>query len=234
MRRVLGVVLLVAGGFWPAGVLAQHDTASGAKRLTMSLVPAVARCNDPSTRIAPNTTTQIGLPACSSPAPLDSKCTFGGKGRGTVTASVVSQRGKTPDVKISVDVYNIQGCAGEILCPVVSINATGEGCVLPGACNLSDSTCVNAPKSCASDTDCPSTGTCATQINTPVFGGSTNACCTVTAEGRCTIRTTVLTMMPGLFQGGEKWSAEVTGCGLFRSAVFGPSTPSFVCGMMVP
>jgi hypothetical protein len=114
---------------------------------------------------------------------------------------------KNGDIAIKAKLKGIEGCDGETLCAEASLRATTDNCL-------------------SGDPDgCTSTNF----ANLPItYAG----CCMVT-KGKCQIKTTVDTEVPGAVMSGDNASIALLGCSLARTT--GTAAGKVAdCGLLVP
>ncbi len=176
-----------------------------AGKVSLALVRDYAEC------VATNDSTAgaLSLPACHPAVASDTTCFFDPlKGAGSVSASVSG----TPDVKIGFKTGGLSaGCEGLKLCLDATIQVTTD------ACTSGD------PLGCSSTTF----------DFGPILGGFPGFCCTVLA-GKCQVKATVNTIIPGAITSGDKVSISIRECGVRRTTGPGSPTDTFSCGLFMP
>jgi hypothetical protein len=196
----LGAVALLA-----SVALATHSEPQKAKSFKGELVAGYNQCTTPN-----DTAGSLAIPACSPPVRNDDVCSFGPKGKGKVSAAIKGKDEST-DLKLQFNIKDIQGCEGEVLCPVASIRVTTDNC--------------------ASGIDC----TTVDLANFPVGFPPSDGCCTVDAKGNCKIKIELSEQIPGALEGNNNTGIELLGCGVSRTTgTPSPTGPSFTCGLLAP
>jgi len=150
---------------------------------------------------AANTTAPglLGTPACDPVVPSDPNCVFDAKGGGKVLAK------SKDDIKIQAKLKKLvnegaNSCEGETICAVASVRTTSNGCLSGNPCTTID------------------------QNDLPLGV----ACCTV-QKGKCKIKTTVNTALPGALVQGNQTEIIVGQVGLIRTG--GPGV-AFRAGLL--
>lgn len=113
----------------------------------------------------------------------------------------LSAKGKD-DIAIQMKLNGIDSaCNGQALCARTSFRATTDACAAGADCTTLD------------------------QIDFPLF-----ACCVV-SKGKCQVKTTVNTSIPGAIVSGNNLEIEILGCDVLRGT---EPESAFRCGVMVP
>lgn len=206
-KRMIGVAAVALGVAMVSGpVVAQNaNNPKKADKLASATVRAYEPC------IAPNDTTEAGLPTCAPAVASDTVCdgfTANGSGKNKVS---LKGKGAAADIHINVAMKGLQsGCEGETLCPAVTLRVTTQDCVSgnPAGCTQVDLVDF--------------------QVGFPATGG----CCVVT-NGKCKIKTTVASNLPVTI-GGQTETTQMDGTSLRR--VTGPGAPvtTFRAGFFAP
>jgi hypothetical protein len=104
----------------------------------------------------------------------------------------VSAKSATGDIAIQAKLTGLDlACVGESLCAVSGVRTTVNGCASTGSCST------------------------VTQVDLPLGG----ACCTVDAKGKCAIKTTVNSVLPGAITTGNVSEFTLGEVGLLRTGV---------------
>ena len=142
-----------------------------------------------------------GTPACDPVVPSDPGCVFEAKGGGKLLAK------SKDDVKIQAKLKKlvsegVQSCEGQTLCAVASIRTTSDACDSGNPCTGED------------------------QEDFPLGV----ACCLV-QKGKCKIKTTINTALPGALVAGNRTEIIVGKVGLIRTTG-SPAGPAFRAGLL--
>ena len=207
-KRMIGVAAVALGVAMVSGpVVAQN--ANNPKKADKGFVASV-RAYEPC--IVPNDATAVGIPSCAPAVGSDTVCdgfTANGSGKSKVS---LKGKGAAADIHINVALKGLKaGCEGETLCPAATLRVTTQDCVSgdPAGCTQVDLVDL--------------------QLGFPATGG----CCVVT-NGKCKIKTTVVTNIPGATIGGQTETTQIDSTSLTR--VTGPGAPAtaFRSGLFVP
>ncbi len=144
---------------------------------------------------ASNTTAPglLSTPACDPVVPSDPGCLFDNKGQGKVLAKAKD------DIKLQAKLSKlinegVQSCEGETICALASVRTTSDACASGNPCTTVD------------------------QADLPLGV----ACCTV-QKGKCKIKTTVNTSLPGALVAGNRSEFIIGRVGLQRTGAPGVS-----------
>src|SRR6185369_3870950 len=191
-RSVPKLLVMVAGVsmfLMPRPVLAQHNAPLKAKTLKLDLAAAFNACG------APNDTTNgvPPLPACHPPTPTTNTNTthevnFGPKGAANVQVGVT-----TGDLKIGVKTADIHDNG------VLIADGQQLGLHIDHAITTTDACASLDPNGC-------------TSIDVgPLFNNTFKTTC---LKGKCTLKTTVNTLVPGQIVAGDRVNITLSGLGM--------------------
>ena len=154
----------------------------------------------------PNTATQSGgIPACTPVIP--ELCGLSSAGSGKLSVGLIgSAAAGSQDIKFKAVAKGLANCEGQSLCIRVSFRATTDDCP-EGSCTTID------------------------VVDEELFGPPP-VCCTVT-NGKCAIKTTLLTALPSILAKDKNTGIKLLGCGL-KSFGFAAEPPDLACGILLP